>query len=336
MPQVSRRRFLHNGLTLAGISLVVGCGMSSQQLPEPPRIPRIGWLSAGAAEANASSLASFRQGLEELGYVEGQTVTIDGRWSDGRNERLKPLASELVRLPVAVIVAGGAVAIRAAQESTDTVPIVMTLAPDPVAAGFAESLARPGKNITGITTIASELAGKRLELLRTTLPGMTRLATLTPDGSESASLNMQALERLTPAFGIQLHHLEVHGPSELGEAMQAAQTRNADALYVSGGGLFSTVRGEVVSLAAMHRLPATYPDRRWVAEGGLMAYAPDPDADFRRAASYVDKILKGGKPGDLPIERPSKLDLAINLRAAQGLGLTIPAPVLQQATEMIQ
>jgi putative ABC transport system substrate-binding protein len=281
-------------------------------------------------------LTSFRRGLEALGYVEGRTIAIDGRWSDGRNERLLTLAAELVRLPVAIIVAGGTAAIRAAKEATSVVPIVMTLAPDPVAAGFAASLARPGGNLTGITSISAELAGKRLELLKATLPHITRVAALSPADSPAGSLEVHDIERLAPAFGIRIQPLEVSSASDLEPAIQAAEAGRADALYVAGGGLFSTVRGEIATLAARYGLPATYPDRRWVVAGGLMAYAPDPDADFRRAATYVDKILKGGKPADLPIERPTKLVFAINVKAAQGLGLTIPQSVLQQATEMIQ
>jgi putative ABC transport system substrate-binding protein len=280
-------------------------------------------------------LTSFRLGLGDLGYVEGQTIAIDGRWSDGKNERLPALASELVRLSVAIIVAGGAAAIRAAKEATSVTPIVMTLAPDPVAAGFAESLAKPGGSLTGITSIAAELAGKRLELLKALVPPMTQLAALWPADSPAGSLEVHDVERMAPAFGLQVQYLEVHATDDLEGVVRVAAEGHADALYVAGGGFFSTVRGEITALAARHRLPATYPDRRWVATGGLMAYAPDPDADFRRAATYVDKILKGARPADLPIERPTKLDFAINTKAAQGLGLTIPPSLLQQATEVI-
>ena len=330
-----RRQLLRTSLALVGLGLLAGCSALPRQVMEPLPLPHIGWLSAGAAEANAASLTSFRRGLADLGYVEGQTIAIDGRWSDGRSERLPILAAELMRLPVAIIVAGGTAAIRAAREATSVVPIVMTLASDPVAAGFAESLAKPGGNITGITSIAAELAGKRLELLKATLPLLARLALLSPADSPDGSLQVQDVERVAPAFGIQVQGFEVHTAEDLERSVRAAAAGRAEALYVAGGGLFSTVRGEIAALAARYRLPATYPDRRWVAVGGLMAYAPDPDADFRRAAAYVDKILKGARPADLPIERPTKLDFAINVKAAQGLGLTIPPSVLQQATEVI-
>lgn len=331
----SRRRFLQGSLALVGLGVFTGCGTPPRFTHEPAVIPRIGWLSAGVS-TNAGRLIAFRQGLGELGYVEGQTIAIEERWADGKTERLPELAAELARLQVAVIIAGGTVAIRAAQEATHTIPIIMALSSDPVGEGLVQSLAKPGGNITGVTSITSELAGKRLELLKATLTQASPVAFISDPASSDSATQFREMEGPARALAIELLPVEVRSLSDLEGAFRTAKARRAVALYVAGGGLFSTFRPRIVDLATQHQLPAMYTELSYIGDGGLMAYAPDGDADFRRAATYVDKILKGARPADLPIERPTKIDFVINLKAARSIGLSIPQSVLQQATEVIQ
>ncbi len=302
------------------------------------KVSRIGWLSAGFPRPDRDPpVDAFRQGLRELGYVEGQNLVIEYRGAEGRDERLPDLAAELVRLHVDVLVAVGPIATRAAQHATRTLPIVMTGTADPVGAGFVASLARPGGNITGVSLLMAELPGKRLELLKETVPQSTRVAVLANPDNPVYKLYLNNLTVAARALGLHLHVVEVHSADELDPAFAAVTRAGADALMVlSDPVLMDNLRGRVADLAATHRLPAMYNWKMYVEAGGLMSYGPSLPERHRRAATYVDKLLKGANPADLPVEQPTKFELVINLKTAKALGLTVPPTILFQADEVIQ
>jgi putative ABC transport system substrate-binding protein len=282
-------------------------------------------------------MEAFRQGLRDLGYVEGQNLIIEWRWAEGREERLPDLAAELVRLQVEVIVVGGVTAIRAVQHATSTIPIVMAANYDPVGEGFIASLARPGGNITGLSWLGAELPGKRLELLKETLPQSTRIAVLGNPANAAHDSWLHSLSAAARALGLHLHVVELHRADELDSAFAAITSAGADALIVlSDPALIDGLYGRIVDLAAKSRLPAMYDWRAYVDAGGLMSYGPSMPDMQRRAASYVDKILQGAKPADLPIEQPTTFNLVINLKVAKALGLAIPPTILFQADEVLQ
>lgn len=306
---------------------------------QPGKVYRIGRLTPGPPlpESNPS-LEAFRQGLRDLGYVEGQNLVIEYRYAEGSEERLRALATELVRLHVDLIVAGGSAAIHAAQQASHTIPIVMaTAAYDAVTEGFVASLARPGGNITGLSNLGDGLPGKRLEILKEAVPQSTHIAVLANPASALHASAMHNVTEVARALGLHLHVVEVRRAEELDKAFTAMTRAGANALIVlSDAILLTSLGGRIVDLAATHRLPAMYPRRMNVDAGGFMSYGPSlPDA-WRRAATYVDKILKGTKPGDLPVEQPVKFELVINLKTAQALGLTIPPSILFQADEVIK
>jgi len=277
---------------------------------------------------------AFRQGLRELGYAEGGNISIEYRWAEGRPERLPTLAAELVRLKVDVIVTGGP-GVEAARQATPTIPIVMAVLNDPVRLGLAASLARPGGNVTGLTNLSEELPGKWMELLKETLPRVSRVAVLSDPRSTADQVRVS--EAAARSLGLRLQVLNVRRPEELEIAFAQARKHRAEALIVLSSALFYVHRAELVALAAKQRLPTIYHQEEFVVgSGGLMSYGPDFHDLFRRAAGYVDKILKGAKPGDLPIERPTKFDLVINMTTAKTLGLTIPQSVLERANRVIR
>jgi putative tryptophan/tyrosine transport system substrate-binding protein len=328
----------------------VGCSMmltlSLLAVPLPAgaqpagQMRRIGLLRAGVTSGVASmdferNFEAFRQGLRDLGWVEGQNLTIEYRTTEGHTERLPALAAELVGLPVEVIVTMG-LTTRAAQDATRTIPIVMGGDPNPVEAGFIASLARPGGNITGLTGLQSELSGKRLELLKEAVPQASRIAVLMhPTSRDGAS--MRETQAAAQVLGVELHPIEVSRPDEIAGAFAAVQQMSAGALLVlTNPSMIEQHRGEVTALALQHRLPAMYPWRQYVAVGGLMSYGVSPRWMYQRAAYYVDKILKGAKPADLPVEQPTKFELVINLKAAKALGITMPPSLLLLADEVIQ
>jgi ABC-type uncharacterized transport system substrate-binding protein len=299
----------------------------------PAKVPRIGWLDSGFPPSAANRHRSpFFQALRALGWVEGQNMTIEARFAEEQTDRLHALAAELVQLKVDVIVAGDSAAIRAAQPATSTIPIVMTVSGDPVQAGYVASLARPGGNLTGLSNVSPQLAGKRLELLIEALPGLSRLAVF---GSPGHS-DWPELAAATQAVGVQLLALQVQRLEEFEGAFEAAARERAEALIVLPGPSTNRYRRRIVELAAQHRLPAMFPLKEYVQVGGLMAYGPSIPDLYRRAATYVDKILKGAKPADLPIEQPTTFELAINLKTTQTLGLSMPPALLFQATEVIR
>ena len=304
---------------------------------EATKVYRIGRLSAGPPIESDPSLEAFRQGLREFGYVEGQNLVIEHRYAEGRLEWLPALAAELVQLQVDVIVAGGTAAIRAAQYATRTIPIVMAVAYEPVGEGLVASLAQPGGNITGLSWLGAELPGKRLEILKETVPQLSRIAVLANPANPAYTPGMHNMTVAAKALALQLHVVEVRRADELDTAFATMTREGVDALLVLEDSLLlSGLRSRIAELAATHRLPAMYGWRYHVDAGGLMAYGPSQPDMFRRAATYVDKILKGAKPGDLPVEQPMKFELVINLKAAKALGLVIPPVLLFQATEVIQ
>jgi putative tryptophan/tyrosine transport system substrate-binding protein len=305
---------------------------------QPTKVYRIGWLHSGPRPSEPGpGMAAFRHGLRDLGYVEGQNLVIEYRYAEGRDDRLADLAVDLVRLQVDVIVAGGSLGIRAAQRATRTIPIVMAVTGDAVRQGFVASLSHPGGNITGLSWLGSELAGKRLELLKETVPRSARIAVLANPAGQTYGPGMHNLTVAAQELGLQLHVLELHSADELDPAFAAITREGVDALLVLEEPLLiDHLRGRIADLAATHRLPAMYFWKSSVEAGGLMSYGPSLPDMLRRAATYVDKILKGAKAADLPVEQPTKFEFVINLKVAKALGLTMPPSILFQADEMIQ
>jgi putative ABC transport system substrate-binding protein len=285
---------------------------------------------------NADNLDAFRQGLRELGYVEGQSLVIEYRSADGREERFQSLAEELVRLKVDLIVTRGTPATRAAKAATATIPIVVATGGDLVGAGLIASLARPGANITGLTTETTTLAGKRLELLKELMPTLSRIAGLGNLGNPRTRLGWERLESASRSLGIQFQTLDVRKADDIGPAFEAAVRQHADALIVEAGSITQANRQLIAALSIKHRLPAIYPYREYVDAGGLMCYGASTSDMYRRAAHYVDRILKGAKPADLPVEQPTRFELVINTKAAKALGLTIPQSLLLRADQLIE
>ena len=303
---------------------------------QPMKIPRIGYLYVAFPSTSPARTEAFRQGLRELGYVEGKNIVIEYRYAEGKRDRLPALAAELVRLKVDVIVSGGPQTTRSAKQATITIPIVMAADSDPVRNGFVASLAHPGSNITGLATLTPEISGKRLELLKETFPRLSRLAVLGTSTEPGNALSLRETELTARAFGVQIQYLEVPDPKDIGAAFQAASKGRVDAVLVLPGTVLNSRRTQIVDLAVKTRLPAIYYAAEWVEDGGLMSYGMNFNDLFRRAAVYVDKILKGRKPADLPVEQPTKFELVINLKTAKQIGLTIPPLVLALADKVIR
>jgi putative ABC transport system substrate-binding protein len=300
------------------------------------KVPRIGLLFAATLSYQLDRVEAFRQGLRELGYVEGKNIVIEYRSAEGKFDRLPALAAELVGLKVDVIVSGGPQATRPAKKATATIPIIMAFDSDPVGNGFVASLARPGGNITGLATLAPELSGKQLELLKEIVPKLSRVAVL---GTSTQPGNAQALREVggaAGAFGVQVQYLNVEDPEDIETAFRAGSKGRADAVLVLPSPVLNSHRTQVADLTAKNRRPAMYSGSGYVDAGGLMSYAHNIIDLYRRAATYVDKILKGAKPADLPVEQPTKFELIINLKAAKQIGLTIPPNVLARADKVIK
>jgi putative tryptophan/tyrosine transport system substrate-binding protein len=323
---------------LAGTGAVLLATPLAVEAQQAAKIPRIGYLT-GSLVTSPHLPEAFRQGLRNLGYVEGRNVVIEYRDAEGKLERLPALAAELVALKVDVIVAGGTPVALTAKEATRTLPIVFAAAADPVTDGLVTSLARPGGNVTGLSALTPELVGKRLELLKQAVPEVSRVAVLWQSGGQGERTEKDLLkgaEGAAPALGVRLQFVEARGPADVDRAYSDMTRERADALTILPSPMFFIERRRLVDLAAKNRLPAVYPRREFVDSGGLMAYGPNGADMYRRAATYVDKILKGAKPGDLPVEQPTKFELVINLKTAKTLGLTIPQSMLQRADELIQ
>jgi len=312
--------------------------VSLAEAQQAKKVYRIGYLSAVSPSAEASRLDGFRQALRDLGYVDEKNFVIEPRFAEGKVDRFPDLAAELVRLKVDVIVTGGSPATHAAQQATRTIPLVMTLIGDPVPR-FVASLAKPGGNITGLTQMSRELSGKRLELLKEAFPKISRVAVFVDPALtvQERSGPLQETQMAAEALGVKLQSFEVGGPNpDLDGAFRTATSQRAGALIILPGPSLILQRKRVADLAAKSRLPAIYPTSEFVEAGGLMSYAPDFVDLYRRAATYVDKILKGTKPADLPVEQPTKFEFIINLKAAKQIGLTIPPNVLVRADKVIK
>jgi len=305
------------------------------QAQQPKKVARIGYVGSSPSNS-AIDMKPFRERLRELGYVEGQNITIESVYFEGKVERLPELAAQLVRLKCDVIFAVGNEATKAAKSATKEIPIVIASTQDAVRSGFVASLARPGGNVTGLTGVGADMSGKRLELLKEVIPKLSRMGFLWSPTSPIAADNLKDMETLARSFGLGIQAVQVKEPDEIEVAFQTAINKSAEALMVDTGGFFIANQKRILELATKSRLPAMYANTRFVEAGGLMSYSLDRKEQFRRAAEYVDKILKGARPADLAIERPRKFELVINLKAAKQIALTIPSNVLAQADKVIK
>ena len=329
-----RRRFL------AGLALL----LASPDFPASPavahsqpagKVPRVGYLSY-SSPGSSREIDAFRQGLRELGYIEGESIAVEYRFASGQLERYPKLAAELVRMNVDVIVAPATPQALAAKQATSTIPIVFVLVADAVGAGLISSFARPGRNVTGLTSSSAELGGKRLGLLKEMVPNASRVAVLYNPADRSNALLLKQLQESVPSLGLILQPREVREAREFEGAFVAMRRQRADAMFGSPGALTFEYRKVLVDLAAKHRIPAMWGHRSFVDAGGLMSYAVNLYEQNRQAAVFVDKILKGAKPGDLPVEQPTTFELVMNRRSAKELGLTIPPSLLVRADEVIE
>jgi putative ABC transport system substrate-binding protein len=321
------------GLSLIAFVLVAAVVVVDAQ--QQVKVPRIGILTLGVASA-APTFEAFRQGLRELGYIEGKDILIEYRYAEGKTDRLSNLAAELVRLKVDIIVTESGRAAEAAKHATQTTPIVMAIVGDPVGIGLVASLARPGGNVTGLTVLAPELSGKRLELLKEAAPKTTSVAVIWNAANPSAAGFLQETKATAKSLGLQLQPVEVRRQDDLDAAFKAVTSARPSAFITLADGMLLGNRTRIVEFTAKNRLPAIFPDGEFADAGGLMAYGPNLGSNFRRAAIYVDKILKGAKPADLPVEQPTKFELVINQKTAQQIGLTIPPNVLARADRVIK
>jgi putative ABC transport system substrate-binding protein len=326
------------------IRRIVVCLLMAALLPtlhfakaqQAKKVPRIGFLAATPASGIPDRTEAFQQGLRELGYLEGKNIVIEYRWAEGKIDRLSELAAELVRLNVNVIVAAGPQATRRVKEATSTIPIVMGFHNDPIGSGLVASLARPGGNVTGLSTLAPEISGKQLELLQEIVPKLSRVAVLGNSTDPGNSQVLRETERAAVALGVQHLYVDVRSPEDIETAFRKASKGGADAVLALPSFLLTSQRKQVVDLALKTRLPAIYDRREFVEDAGLLSYSVSSTELFRRAAHYVDKILKGAKPAELPIEQPTKFELVVNLKTAKQIGVTIPQSVLYRADRVIK
>jgi putative tryptophan/tyrosine transport system substrate-binding protein len=316
------------------ITLALGVLVAPQAAAAQPTVARVGILTAGFGLPALREV--FHQSLRDLGYVEGQNLVIESRYAEGRAERLHDLAAELVQGEPDVIVALGPSALRAAQQATHTIPIVMLVSGDPIGAGFVSNLSRPGGNTTGMTTLSSRLSARRLALLKEVVPRLTQVAVLLNPEEDTKVADWQQTQVAARAWGVRVHPVELRRPGDLAPAFAALRRERPDALLALSDSLTFRHRAEITRWATDSRVPAMYELREYVEGGGLMAYGPRRPELFQRLAAYVDQILKGAKPGELPIEAPTAFELIINLKTAEAMGLTLPPSLLSQATEVIR
>jgi putative tryptophan/tyrosine transport system substrate-binding protein len=336
--QVDQRKQMKKKITVLTLCAMLLAFCSSAQAQQAGKVPRIGFLGNSTASGSGVSVETFRQELSKLGWIEGKNITIEYRFAEQKVERLPELAAELVRLKVDLIVASGGPTPLAAKRATSTIPIVMTSAPDPVGSGLVASLARPGGNITGTASLTPELNTKMLEILKDTVPKLARVGYLQlAGGSILSDLQLKELRPAALALKLKLDEIETQPDARgLDSAFQTAKQKQVGAIMTTPGRRFFAERKRIVELAGKYRLPAIYPQREFVDEGGLMSYGENSTDLFRRAAVYVDKILKGAKPADLPVQQATKFEFIINLKAAKQIGLTIPVRVLERANQVIK
>lgn len=303
---------------------------------QPKSLPLVGVLVAGSPSSMETRIKAFQQKLRELGYMEGQNIVVEYHYASGNSDRITALTDDLVRSKADVIVTWAIPVTQVVKDATTTIPVVMAGGGNPVDAGLVTSLAKPGGNITGLATIQNELTGKRLELLKETFPKISRVAVvLNPEG-QVPSQGYEQLKSLAQSLKVNIESFNVRNPNDIDKAFEAIAKRRADGLLLESDPVFNTNRANVIKLAAKNRLPAIYPERRWVEDGGMMGYGTDLIEVARRAATFVDKILKGRKPADLPVEQPTKFELVINLKTAKQIGVTIPQSVLYRADKVIK
>jgi putative ABC transport system substrate-binding protein len=330
-PEIPRRAFM---VALAGGLLAAPLPAEAQPAG---KVPRVAYLSASSAASGTWGVEAFRQGLRELGYVEGRSILIEYRWADGRFDRLPALAADLARLAVDVIVASNTPAALAARNATGTIPIILVTSGDPVGSGLVASLARPGGNVTGLSQFSTlAMSGKQLELLKQAFPTVSHVAVLANPANPPTAGLLTETELAARPLGLRLRVVQVREPKEFDDAFAMMKNERVPALLVIPDPLVNDHRGRIVAFAATNRLPAIYPYRTFVDAGGLMSYGVDLSDLSRRAATYVDRILKGAKPAELPIEQPTKFELVINMKTAKALGLTIPPSLLQRADQVIE
>ena len=327
------RKTALRSILFAGALLALAVTVEAQQ---PKKVPRIGFLSAASSSAISARVEAFRQGLRELGYADGKNILIEWRFAEGKSDRLPSLAAELVRLKVDVIVAEAPTSTRSAKQATVTIPIVMMFDDDPVGSGFVASLARPGGNITGLSTLSPEISGKQLELLKEIVPKLSRVGVLGDVTRPGIPQALREINIAAAAFRVQVQYLEVRESNDIEIAFRAASKERVDAVLVLGSPVLTSERKQVVELAVKSRLPAIYAREEPVEDGGLMSYGVSIADLSRRTATYVDEILKGAKPADLAVEQPKNFELIINLKAAKQIGLTIPSNVLARADRVIK
>jgi len=316
---------------------MLGAPLEATAQQQTQAVPRIGIFNGGSRASEAASDEGFRQGLRELGYVEGRNITIEYRYGEGKTKRFPALVTELIHRHVAVLVVGGATAARAAKQVTTRIPVVMVNVTDPVAIGLVANLARPGGNLTGVSNMSPELGVKRLELLKELVPQLARVAILGDPSSPSHAPQWRDMQSAARSIGVQVHSWEVRAPQpEFARTFAGIITSRADALITLSQPLLDVHAEQIVAFTATQRLPAIFNRRKFVEAGGLMSYGANVADLYRRAAAFVDKILKGTKPAELPVEQPEKFDLVINVKAAKALGLTISSTLLSQATEVIE
>jgi len=328
-----QRRIVARSLALISCAMLFALSIPAVA-QQPKKVPLIGYLSPRSAASGLRGVEAFRQGLHELGYIAGENILIEWRRAEGKLDRLDQLAAGLVALKINVFVTSGNAATRAAQLATGTIPIVTAIVSDPIENGFVASLNRPGGNVTGLATVGSETIEKQLKILREVVPHISRVEILWSPANPRGPGNLK--ETFGPPLRLKTVSRVVTGPDDIETAFQLANKKHADAIVIDGGGFFAFYRKQIIELAAKSRLPTMYANTAYVEAGGLMTYTPDLNAQYRRAATYVDKILKGAKPGDLPVEQPKKFELVINLKAAKQLGLTIPQSVLYRADKVIK
>jgi putative ABC transport system substrate-binding protein len=320
---------------LAGALLLTACAVQSPAAPQPAPLPRVGFLALGS-QGLSGDVEPFREGLREQGYVEGQNVLVEYRFADGQADRLPSLVADLISLGVDVIVATSSPAIRAAMEATTTIPIVMGISANPVGQGFVASLAQPSGNVTGLTSLSLELSRKRLEVFKDALPTIERVVVLWNPNNSAKLLELQEALPAAEALGVQLLPLEVHTSGDLDAALTATLAERPDAVFVLGDPVLHQSHVRIAQFAASAQLPSMFESPELVSQGGLLAYGPKNADLFQRSAVYVDKILKGAKPSELPVERPTRFYLVINLKEAQAIGVVIPTRVLRIANEVVQ
>ena len=328
-------RSIQNRKLVGIVALAVAfamCGAVAQAQPLT-KTPRIGFLAGVSPSTIPGRTEAFRQGLRQLGYVEGKNIFIEWRYAEEKLDRLNDLAAELVRLKVEVIVSAAPTVTRSVKEATKTIPIVMAFDDDPVDNGFVASLARPGGNITGLSNLSPEIGGKQVDLLKEIVPRLSRVAVLGTSNRPGNTQSLKEIELAAGAFGVKVQYLDVQNSEDIETAFRAARKVRADSVLVFGGTVINSQRKQLIGLAVKSRLPAIYARPEFVEDGGLMTYGPSINDLYLRAATFVDKILKGAKPADLPVEQPKKFELIINLKAAKKIGLTIPPNVLARRIE---